>query len=176
MAEFLFQSVALIGMRISDFGLKRSDVPLIVPSSKLFALRPPRRTESKVLNDERMVVLLLTFLVGPIVGADLRLKDELIALARMFGNGLAEAFECHEPDGGDGLPHVAALILPCIIVADEAETRIGGIAFDRQFWILGEISNGGDSKAIHDYSFDWCCAAKKEDLRSRAISLRAPSE
>src|ERR1700722_18890761 len=114
-----------------------------------------------------MVVLLLALLVDPIVGPDLRLKDELIALSRMFGNRLAETFECDEPNRGDGLPHVAALILACIIVADEAETRIGGIAFDRQFGVLGEVSDGGESKAIHDYSFDWCCTAKMEDLRSR---------
>src|SRR5882724_9249520 len=172
MAEFLFEVLQNERYRKSDFGFQRSYFPLISPTREFFALRPPRCAESKILYDERMVVLLLALLVDPIVGADLRLKNELIALARMFGNGLAEAFECHEPDGGDGLPHVAALILTCIIVADEAETRIGGIAFDRQFWILGEISNGGDSKAIHDYSFDWCCAAKKGYPRSRAISLR----
>src|SRR6266481_9815605 len=146
MAEFLFQSVALIGMRRSDFGLKRSDVPLIVPSSKLFALRPPRRAESKVLNDERMVVLLLALLIGPIVGPDLRLKYELVTLARMFGDGLAETLECDEPNCGDGLPHVAALVLTCIVIADETQARIGGIAFDRQFRILGEVSDGGESK------------------------------
>jgi hypothetical protein len=32
--------------------------------------------------------------------------------------------------------------------------RVGGIAFDRQFGVFGEISDGGDSKAVHDYSFD----------------------
>src|ERR1700730_6725198 len=101
-----------------------------------------------------MVVLFLALLVDPIVGPDMRLKNELIALARMFGNCLAEAFERHEPYAGDCFPHVAALILSCIIVADETEARIGGIAFDRQFGILGEVSDCGDSKTIHDYSFE----------------------
>src|SRR5882762_2365087 len=117
MAEFLIQSAAkMIGRGSdfgfpSDFGFQCSDLSLIASRCKLFALHLPRRAESKVLNDERMVVLLLAFLVGPIVGADLRLENELISLARMFGDGLAEAFERHEPDGGDGLPHVAALVL-----------------------------------------------------------------
>ena len=128
-------------MRESDFGFECSDFSFIAPACEFFALQPPGRTESEVLYDERMVVLLLALLVDPIVGADLRLKNELIALARMLGNCLTEAFECDEPHSGDGLARVAPLILTCIVVADEAETRVGGIPLDRQLGILGEVSS-----------------------------------
>ena len=47
---------------------------IIVPVSlELLPLRPPRRAEAKPLDDEGVVVLLLTLLVGPVVGADPRL-------------------------------------------------------------------------------------------------------
>src|SRR5882757_4825748 len=135
MAEFLSEVLQNERYRKSDFGFQRSYFPLISPTREFFALRPPRCAESKILYDERMVVLLLALLVDPIVGADLRLKNELIPLARMFGDGLAEAFECYEPNSGDGLARIAALILARIVVADETEARIGGIAFDGQFGI-----------------------------------------
>src|SRR5258708_31020533 len=115
------KSCEMIEMRRSDFGFKCSDVSLIAPRRKFFALHLPRRAESKVLYDERMVVLLLALLVDPIVGADLRLKYELVTLARMFGDGLAETLEGDEPNCGDGLPHVAAFVLTCIVIADEAQ-------------------------------------------------------
>src|ERR1700722_281312 len=139
-------------MRKSDFGFQCSDFSFIASACEFFALHPPGRAESEVLYDERMVVLLLALLIDPIVGADLRLKYELVTLARMLGDSLAETLECDEPNCGDGLPHVAALVLTCIIIADEAQARIGGIAFDCQFGILGEVSDGGESEAIHDDS------------------------
>src|ERR1700730_3304934 len=85
MAKFLSKVLRMLGVRKSDFGFECSDISLIAAACKLFALRPPRRAKSKVLHDERVVVLLLAFLVGPVIGADLRLKNELIALTRIFG-------------------------------------------------------------------------------------------
>src|SRR5271163_1026683 len=99
-----------------------------------------------------MVVLLLALLVRPVVGSDLRLKNELIALAHVLGNRLSKTLERDEPDGGYRLAGVAVLIFTCIVVSDQTKPRIGSVAFDGEFWVSGEISDGGYGEAVHEYS------------------------
>src|ERR1700722_17447624 len=86
-----------------DLGLEGA-LSLLAPRRQLFALDLAGRTEAKGIDDERVVVLLFTLLVRPIVGTNVGLKNELIALARIFGDRLAERLECHEPEAGDPPP------------------------------------------------------------------------
>src|SRR5271168_1316185 len=99
-----------------------------------------------------MVVLLLALLVRPVVGSDLRLKNELIALAHVLGNRLSKTIERHEPECGYRLAGVAMLILARIVVSDQTKLRVGGVAFDGELGVSGEISDGGYCETIHDYS------------------------
>src|ERR1700691_1739394 len=99
-----------------------------------------------------MVVLLLALLVRPIVGADLRLKNELIALAHVLGNRLSKTLEGHEPERVDRLAGVAVLILSRVVVFDQTKPCIGSVAFDGELRVFGEIADGGYGEAIHDYS------------------------
>src|SRR5258708_39831288 len=113
---------------MSDLRLQRADFALAAAGGKLFALRAARRAESKILNDEGMVVLLHAFFVGPIVGTNLGLENELIALAHIFGDRFPETIECCEPEAGNGLARIAMLVLPSVVVADQAKPCVSGIA------------------------------------------------
>src|ERR1700733_4823553 len=70
------------GCRILNLRLQGADFIFTAPGGELFSLNPTRGTEAKSLHDEVIVVSLLAFSVGPIVGANLGLKNQLIALAR----------------------------------------------------------------------------------------------
>src|SRR5438046_1346681 len=111
---------APIGRRAfpSNFGFERS-LSLIAPRRQFLPLDLAGCAETKSLDDERMVVLLFTLLVRPVVGPDLRLDDELVALARVLCNRLPEVLERDEPETGNRFACVALLILPGIIVADQ---------------------------------------------------------
>src|ERR1700733_2199294 len=99
-----------------------------------------------------MVVLLLALLVRPVVGSNLRLKNELIALAHVLGNRLSKTFERHEPERVYRLAGVALLILSSMVISDQTKLCIGGVAFDGGLGVFGEIADGGYGEAIHDYS------------------------
>src|ERR1700719_4632686 len=105
-----------------------------------------------------MVILFLAFLVGPIVGAHLSLKDELIAFARMFCDRLPETLEGHEPEAGHRFACIAVLILARVIVADQAKPRVGRIAFGGELGVLCKIAYGDHGEAIHVYSLKLCDA------------------
>src|SRR5258708_4046421 len=155
--EFLFQIDAgtLVGQRDSRFpsnlGFECS-FSLVAPRRQLLALDLARCAKAKILYDERIVVLLFALLVRPVVGPDLRLKNELVALARVLGNRLPETFERHKPKTGNRFARITLLILAGIIVADQANPRIRGIPFDGELGIPREIADGGYCEAIHDYS------------------------
>src|SRR5882757_3003629 len=160
MAEFLFR---LTTRKLKRLGLnlrfKSVDFTLAAPGRQLLALHFSRGAKAKVLYDEGIIVLLLAFLVGPIVGAHLGLKNELIAFARASGNRFPETLEGHEPNAGNRFARIAVFILARVIVADQANARVGGIAFDGELRILCKIAHGGNGEAIHVYSLKcWCCA------------------
>src|SRR5579863_1222119 len=99
-----------------------------------------------------MVVLLFTLLVRPVVGPDLRLKNELISLAHVLGNRLSETLERDKPEGGYRLARMALFILARIVVSDQTKLCIGSVAFDGELGVSGEIADCGYCEAIHDYS------------------------
>src|SRR5258707_1479659 len=137
---------------MSALRLQRADFVLAAPRGQFFTLRPTGRTESKILNDEGMVVLLHAFFVGPIVGTNLRLENELIAFARIFGDRFPETIECREIEAGKCLARVAMLVLPCVVIADQAKPCVAGIALGGEFRVSGEIAHGSKREAIHDDS------------------------
>src|ERR1700684_1843194 len=79
------------------FGFERS-LSFVAPRRQFLALDLARCAEAEGLDDKGMVVLLLALLVRPVAGPDMRLKNELIALAHVLGNGLSETLERHEPE------------------------------------------------------------------------------
>src|SRR6202008_1412600 len=124
------------------------------------------------LYDELIVVLLFAVLVRPIVGSDLRLNNELIALARVLGNRLPETLECDEPDAGNRFAPISLLILACIIVADQTNPRVGRVSFDGELRILCEVADGGYVEAVHDYSLTVVLRDSRWFIRRVAGSLR----
>src|SRR5579862_9903623 len=103
-AEFLFRvGVFVAGMRgrrptpaaALDFGFQ-SSLSLVAARRQLLALDLAWCAKSKTLDDKRIVVLLFAFLVGPIVGANMRLQNELITLARVFRDRFPETLERNE--------------------------------------------------------------------------------
>ena len=80
----------------SDLGLEGTHFPFRAPREFL-SFCPSRRAKPKILDHIGIVVVFLTLLVDPIVGANLSLKDELITLARIFSDCFSEALERHEP-------------------------------------------------------------------------------
>src|ERR1700744_3803856 len=116
-----------------------------------------------------MVVVLLSVTIDPVVGADLRLNDELIAFARMLGNGLAQAVEGDEIEAGHRLASVPLLIFAGVVVADEADLRVGGFALGQKLWVFSEIAHGGNGETIHANSFK-CVAAAEIPSRDSSLS------
>ena len=66
---------------ISDLRLERVHFALAAAFRKLLTLRPARSAEAEVLNYIGVVVVLFAFPIDPVIRANLRLNDELIALA-----------------------------------------------------------------------------------------------
>src|SRR5580698_3481849 len=139
--------------RILNLRLQGAHLVLAAPGGQLFALHSTRCAEAKVLHDVGIVVLLFALSVGPIIGTNLGLENELIALARVFRDRFPETLECREPDAGDGLARVAVLVLSRVVIADEAKPCVARIALGGEFRVSGEITHGCKSEAIHDDSF-----------------------
>src|SRR6185437_14291719 len=140
-------------------------------SLEFLALDLARCAEAKAIDDEGMVVLPLALLVGPVVGADPCLDDQLIALASTVGDRLAECAEGDEPQAGHDLARAAVFLLAGIIIADQAEARIGTIPLGIEFRVLGEITHGGDFEAVHLVlllSAGWRCAIRGAESRKPA--------
>ena len=82
---------AVIGHRefylLLDLGLE-SSLSLFAPRRKFFALDLPRRTEAEGIDDEGVLVLFLTILVGSVIGTQVRLNDELVSLAGILRDRL----------------------------------------------------------------------------------------
>src|SRR5258708_6259691 len=93
--------------RMSDLRLQRVHFILTASRGQLFPLRPAGSAEPKALDDERVVVSLLAVFVDPGVRTDLRLYDELISLARVFGDRFTETIEGDEIEAGHGLARIA---------------------------------------------------------------------
>src|ERR1700723_1500178 len=144
----------------SDFRLQRSHFTLGPLRRQLLALGLARGAKAETLHHEGMVVLLLALFVGPKIGADLGLNNELITLARMSGNRLPETLEGDEPEAGNRFSRIAVGILACVIVAHQANSRVRRIAFDSELRILGKIAHGGKGEAVHVYSLK-CCVTRR---------------
>jgi hypothetical protein len=126
----------------SDLGLEGFCF-FFAPSGQFLALDLAWRAEPEILNHEGIVVLLLALLIRPIIGANLCLQYELIALARILCDRLAQTLECDEPETGDDLACISLIVLACIIVADQANPSVRGVAFGSELGILGKIADGG---------------------------------
>ena len=70
-----------------DLGLENS-LSLFAPRRKFFTLDLPRRTEAEGIDDEGVLVLFLTILVGSVIGTQVRLNDELVSLAGILRDRL----------------------------------------------------------------------------------------
>src|SRR6185437_7496391 len=137
-------------MRGDGLGACRDPLRLLgSPGRTLFAFRLPGSTEPEALHDEAVVVVPLPVLVGPVVGAHLGVDDELVSLARGARDRLAEWTERGEPDAGGDLPRPTLLVLAGIVVAYQAELRVGTLAFDGELRVAGKIADGGERKAVH---------------------------
>src|SRR5450432_1316028 len=108
-----------------DLRLQSADFAFATPSGQLFALRPARSAEAETLNHEGVVILLFAFAVGPVIGTNLRLKNELIALACVLRDCLPETLERDKPETGNSLAHIAVLVFARVVVADQTNSRIG---------------------------------------------------
>src|SRR5271165_214913 len=161
MAEFLL-----------DFSLE-SSLSLVTQGGQFLALDFARRPKAKILDDEGVVVLLFALFVRPVVGANLRLKNELVALACVSCDRLPQGFESHEPETGGDLARIALIILARIVVSHQTKPCVGGIPFDGKLRILGEITNRGYAEAVHDYSLAVVLRDSRLFLRRVAGSLRA---
>src|SRR5215813_10263589 len=71
----------------------RMAVIVLAAGLQLFALDLARGAEAEPIDDEGVVVLLLSLFVGPVVGAHVRFDDELITLARVACESLSEGSE-----------------------------------------------------------------------------------
>src|SRR6202046_5423947 len=111
-----------------DLRLQGAYFALAAPGGQLFSLYPTRRAEAKSLHDEVIVVSLLALSVCPIIGTNLGLENELIALARVFRDRFPETFECRDTDAGNGIARVAVLVLSRVVIADEAKPCVARIA------------------------------------------------
>src|SRR6185437_2080393 len=151
-----------------DLGLERS-FALAATRGQLLALGLSRRAESKALHDVGVIVLLRALLIRPVIRANVRLNDELIALARVLGDRLSETPEGHEPQTGDGLPGIPLFVLACIVVAHQADARVSAIAFDRQLGILREITDRGDCETIHGDSLGCVSQGRQSDRSERHL-------
>jgi hypothetical protein len=127
-------------------------LPLLPPCVALLALHPARRTKAESLHDERMVVLFVALLVGPIVGSHSSLDEQLIALARVSRYRLAQGSEGHKPQARDHFARSALLVLARVVGADQAEARVGHTAPGDELWITGQVTDGGQCETVHKRS------------------------
>jgi hypothetical protein len=117
---------------------------------KLRPLRRTRRTESKSLDDEVMVVLLRALFVGPVVGPHVGGDHELIAFAGILRESFAQRSERHEPQARDYFARLALLVSARIVIADQAEAGIQSVAFGDELGVPGKIADRGQRETVHD--------------------------
>ena len=101
---------------------------VILASGTLRALDLAGGAVAKSLHDEFVVVLFLALLVGPVVGSDPGLDDELVAFACVMHEQLGQGAERHEPESCDDLARRALFVFPGVVVADETEACVSDIA------------------------------------------------
>ena len=89
---------------------------LLAPRVQLLALDLARGSKAEALDDERIVVLFLALLIGPVVGAHTRFNDQLIALARGARENFTGRAEGCEPYRRDGLARRSVLVLARVVV------------------------------------------------------------
>src|ERR1700760_1116815 len=114
-----------------------------------------------------MVVMLLAVPIGPVVRAYLGLNDELIAFARMLRDRLSETVEGDEINAGNRLARVTLIIFAGVVVADQTDLRVNGVALGQELRVLGEIADGCNGETIHAVSF--VCVSRR--LKSHRVAL-----
>jgi hypothetical protein len=114
------------------------------------ALGRSRGAKPEGFENERVVVLLLSLLVGPVVGPDTRLDNELVAFESVLGYRFAQGAEGGKPQARDNLAGGTLLIPPGIVVANQAKPRIQRIALGNELGIAGQVPDGSQLEAVHD--------------------------
>src|SRR5215813_1055715 len=138
-------------------GSSRTCALLFPPPIEFLPLDPARGAETKAGDNERMVVLLFTLLIGPVIGADARFDEQLITLACVARQCLAHHAKGHEPKTCGDLTSSAAFILSGVVVPDEAEARVAPIAFGNELRIASKITYRSERETIHlTYSSGQC--------------------
>src|SRR6185312_15739346 len=135
---------------------RREPLRLLWPAAgALLALGLAGRAEAEALHDEVVVVVPLAVLVRPVVGANLGIDDQLVALAGSARDRLAERAEGREPDAGGDLPRAALLVLARVVIADQTELRVGVVSLDGELGVAGEIADGGEGETVHGRLLRW---------------------
>src|SRR5215469_10696055 len=119
------------------------------PCVALFPLDLAGGAEAEAVDNERVIVLLLALLVGPVAGPYVRFDKQLVALACIARERLAQRAERHQPQGGHHLAGCARLVLTRVIVAHQAEARVAGVVLGNQLRVASEIIDRGQREAVH---------------------------
>src|SRR6516165_2598700 len=96
-----------------------------------------------------MVVLLFALLVGPVVRPHAGLDEQLVALASVVCERLAHCAEGDEPQAGRNLAGRTPLVLPRIVIADEAKSCVAGVILGNELRIASEIAHCGKGETVH---------------------------
>src|SRR5262249_11989059 len=122
---------------------------LLMSCLELLALEFPRCSEAKAAHNERVVVLLFALLVGPVVGPYPGLDEQLVALTGVVRERLAHRTEGDEPQAGRNLAGRTPLVLPRIVIGDEAETGVAGVVLGNELGVASEIAHRGQRETVH---------------------------
>jgi hypothetical protein len=113
--------------------------------------------------------LLLTLLVGPVVGAHVRLDEQLIALSYVARQRLAHRAEGYEPQTGGNFTGSAAFILAGVVVTHETETGVTRIVFGDELRVASKIADRSQREAVQcDFSSGWWWCASRGQSRHLA--------
>jgi len=124
----------------------------LTPFIEFLTLDSPGRAESETLDNEGMVVLLLTLLVGPVVGPNAGFDHQLIPFEGILGQSLTQSPEGHEPQARDDFARGALLVPARVVVSDQADSGIERVSFCNEFRVTSQVADSNDTKTIHDIS------------------------
>jgi flagellar motor component MotA len=89
-----------------------------------------------------MVVLFLSLLIGPIAAPYASLDEQLIALSRMTRDGLTQSAKGYKPKARHYFARRTLLVLARVVVADQAEPRIGRAPLRNELGVSGQLTDG----------------------------------
>src|ERR1700722_4467287 len=88
---------------------------------ELLSLDLPRSSEPKGFDHVGIVVLLFALFVGPVVGSDTRLENQLVAFTGVLGDGFTQVAKCNKPQAGHNLPRIAVIVSAGVVVSDQTK-------------------------------------------------------